>query len=130
MTLLSLTLFDHCSIDSSLTTDSSLNEELSVSSTINVNPSTGLPIMDGSIVDVSGTPFGATDTGYDSVIQNNFTIEAATNDDDLNDICCQTDDAAWGFLLNDEGGMSTFDASHGATDWFDGDLGISDSCDY
>lgn len=130
MTLLSLTLFDHCSLDSPFTTDRSLNEELSVPSTINVNPSTGLPIMDGSIVDVSATPFGATDTDYDSVIKDNFSIEAPTSDDYLNDICCQTDDATCGFMLNDEGGISTSDESHGATDWFDGEMDISDNCDY
>lgn len=39
------------------------------------------------------------------------------------------DDHDWGFMLNDSGGMSTFDDSHGAVDWFDDELGISNNCD-
>ncbi|MBD0411040.1 MULTISPECIES: hypothetical protein [Pseudoalteromonas] len=67
----------------------------------------------------------------DLVESDSFAIDSSLNDIEIQDTSPNTDDSSsWGFMLNDSGGMSTFDDSHGATDWFDGDIGISNNCDF
>lgn len=55
MTLLSKTLFDHCDVEVSSSTDT---EERDIQDPATVNPASGLPMIKGSVVDVAGNPLG------------------------------------------------------------------------
>lgn len=55
MTLLSKTLFDHCDVEVS---PSSETEDTDTQDIATVNPATGLPMLKGSAIDVAGNPLG------------------------------------------------------------------------
>ena len=55
MTLLSKTLFDHCDVEVS---PSSETEDADTQDIATVNPATGLPMLKGSAIDVAGNPLG------------------------------------------------------------------------
>ena len=126
MTLLSLKLFDHCSVGSSVSIDDTTIEDSVYESTIELSPSTSIPLTEDTFVDVSSAVYTT-----DLVESDIFAIDSSVSDIEVHDTSTHTvDSSSWGFMLNDEGGMSTFDDSHGSTDWFDGDIGISNNCDF
>ncbi len=126
MTLLSLKLFDHCSIVSSVSIEDSVYE-----STIELSPSTSIPLTEDTFADASCASCESVEYITDLVESDSFAIDSSLNDIEIHDTSTPNDDSSsWGFMLNDEGGMSTFDDSHGAIDWFGGDIGISDNCDF
>lgn len=130
MTLLSYSLFDHCSANSTdCIDDCTLRDSLSTSS-IGINSTTGLPIIENTLIDVSGTTLGGSDALSESVEQESFctdtTLTGLSNHDDIN----HTDDPHWGFILGEDGGINTFDDDCGATDWFEDSNTISDNCDH
>lgn len=131
MTLLSLKLFDHCSIDSSVSIDDTTIEDSVYESTIELSPSTSIPLTEDAFVDVSSASCESLEYTADLFETDTLTVDCSLNDIEVHDTSTHTDDSSsWGFMLNDSGGMSTFDDSHGSTDWFDDDVGISNNCDF
>ena len=131
MTLLSLKLFDHCSIDSCVSFDDTPIEDSVYESTRELSPSITISLTEDTFVDVSSAVCEYVDYTTDLVESDIFAIDSSVSDIEVHDTSTHTvDSSSWGFMLNDEGGMSTFDDSHGSTDWFDGDIGISNNCDF
>lgn len=131
MTLLSLKLFDHCSINSCVGFDDTTIEDSVYESTIELSPSTSIPLTDDAFVDVSSASCESLECTTDLFDTDTLTVDCSLSDIEVHDTSTPTDDSSsWGFMLNDEGGMSTFDDSHGSTDWFDGDVGTSNNCDF
>ncbi|MGQ8366579.1 hypothetical protein [Glaciecola sp. 1036] len=131
MTLLSLKLFDHCSVGSSVSIDDTGIVDSVYESTIELLPSTSTPLTEDAFVDVSSASCESLEctTGFFEI--DSIAVDSSLRDIEVHDTSTPTDDSSsWGFMLNDEGGMSTFDDSHGSTDWFDGDIGISNNCDF
>ena len=131
MTLLSLKLFDHCSVDYLASIDDNSIQDCIFSSTLELAESTSTLLIEDTFVDLSSAVCEFVDYTTDLVESDIFAIDSSVNDIEVHDTSTLTDDSSsWGFMLNDEGGMSTFDDSHGSTDWFDGDIGISTNCDF
>lgn len=131
MTLLSLKLFDHCSVDSPASIDDDSIQDSICSSTLEPTASTSILITEDAFVDVSSACCECVEYPTDLVESDSFAIDSSLNDIEIQDTSPNTvDSSSWGFMLNDSGGMSSFDDSHGATDWFDGDIGISNNCDF
>jgi len=131
MTLLSLKLFDHCSVDYLASVDDNSIQDCIFSSTLELSECTSTLLIEDTFVDVSSASCESLEYTTDLVELGNFPIDSPLNDIEISDTSTSSDDSSsWGFMLNDEGGMSTFDDSHGAIDWFGGDIGISDNCDF
>lgn len=131
MTLLSLKLFDHCSVDYLASVDDNSIQDCIFSSTLELSECTSTLLIEDTFVDVSSASCESLEYTTDLVELGNFPIDSPLNDIEISDTSTSSDDSSsWGFMLNDEGGMSTFDDSHGAIDWFDGDIGISNNCNF
>ena len=131
MTLLSLKLFDHCSVGSSVSIDDTLIEDSVYETTIELTPSTSIPLTEDAFADASSAFCESLECTTDLFEIDSIAVDSPLSDIEVHDTSTPTDDSSsWGFMLNDSGGMSTFDHSHGSADWFDGDIGISNNCDF
>lgn len=113
--LLSHLLFGHCSINKDDTTESLLPIDTTPIEIVTVNPTTSLPMVPGTLIDVGGNAYGSYsfDTNIDVLNQNNLAANVV-NDDEFE--LAAHDRVTSGFMLFDDT-FSTFDDTSGATDW-------------
>lgn len=131
MTLLSLKLFDHCSVDYLASVDDNSIQDCIFSSTLELSECTSTLLIEDTFDDLSSAICECLEYTTDLLESGSFTIDSSVNDIETHDTSTYIDDSSsWGFMLNDSGGMSTFDDSHGAVDWFDDELGISNNCNF
>lgn len=134
-TLLSKILFDSCDTFDTNTIGSVIETDNICSDVGEIEPKFGTSLVlensaiDDSIFSEMAPMYDCIeDTFAETLVLDNsdiFTSETLEldNPSSVNDHDC-------GFMLNSSGGMSTFDDSHGSTDWFDGEIGISNNCDF
>ncbi len=115
--LLSHILFNHASIDDNLTIESIYDSDVDQVEMSNINPSTGLPLINNSShIDVGGNVFGCINSVIDGNSTDISTIDEFASIDLIADETLTNSHHDSGFIIFDDT-ISTFNDDAGATDW-------------